>query len=447
VRGKGLGKVSERPVVALVEDDPVLGASLVQRLALEGIVACWWRSAGEARRQARRVRPQAVVCDIRLPDDDGERLFAELTALLGPIPFLFVTGYGSIDQAVRLVRAGAADYLTKPFAVDELIGRLHELLARSAPATGELGPSRAMREVEAVLRRVAQVDSHVLITGESGVGKEVCARFLHACSPRSGEPFLAVNCAALPRDLAESELFGHEAGAFTGAQRRHAGHLERAGAGTLLLDEIGELPLELQAKLLRVLEEHVFWRLGGERMLALRARVVCATNRDLEAEVAAGRFRADLFYRINVIRIEIPPLRERPEDVPWLLDLYLARVRRRLGVTIEGFTPAAEAAALAWHWPGNVRELVNRVERAAVLARGPRLDVADLFPEWTEGPCALRGGALAEVRDAAERVRIEQVLAECGGRTGEAARRLGISRTTLWEKMRRLGLSRSGGAR
>ena len=439
--------MSERPVVALVEDDPVLGASLVQRLALEGIVACWWRSAAEARRQAGRVRPRAVVCDIRLPDDDGERLFAELTALLGPVPFLFVTGYGSIDQAVRLVRAGAADYLTKPFAVDELIGRLHGLLGRSAPSTGELGPSRAMREVEAVLRRVAEVDSHVLLTGESGVGKEVCARFLHARSPRRDEPFLPVNCAALPRDLAESELFGHEAGAFTGARRRHAGHFERAGAGTLLLDEIGELPPELQAKLLRVLEERTFWRLGGERPLALRARVVCATNRDLEAEVAAGRFRADLFHRINVIRIDIPPLRERPEDIPWLLDLHLARARERLGVVVEGLTPAAEAAALAWHWPGNVRELVNRIERAVVLARGPRLDVADLFPERAGGPCAPRGGALAEVRHAAERARIERVLAECGGRTGEAARRLGISRTTLWEKMRRFGIPRPGGAR
>lgn len=435
-------------MVALVEDDPVLGASLVQRLALEGIVACWWRSAEEARRQAERVRPQAVVCDIRLPDDDGERLFGELTARLGPVPFLFVTGYGTIDQAVRLVRAGAADYLTKPFRVDELIERLHGLLSRRHPTSGELGPSPAMRQVEAVLRRVAQVDSHVLLTGESGVGKEVCARFLHRHSPRREQPFLAVNCAALPRDLAESELFGHEAGAFTGAQKRHLGHMERAGDGTLLLDEIGELPLELQAKLLRVLEERVFWRLGGERPVVLRARVVCATNRDLAAEVAAGRFRADLYHRIDVIRIEIPPLRERPEDIPWLLDLYLRRARERLGVAIEGLTPEAEAAALAWHWPGNVRELVNRIERAVVLACGPRLDVADLFPERAPcAPCAPAGARLADVRRVAERARIERVLAECGGRIGEAAKRLGISRTTLWEKMRRLGIPTRTGAR
>ena len=438
--------VSSRPRIALIEDDPLLGESLVQRLELEGFAPLWWRSGGEALAGLERVQPAVVVCDIRLPDMDGETLFRRAMALAAA-PFLFVTAYGDIPQAVRLIRAGAVDYLLKPFEVEALIERLRQLAPRCPPEpTGELGVSPAMRRIEAMLIRIAAIDSHVLFTGESGVGKEVCARFLHARSPRAGEPFVAVNCAAIPAELVESELFGHERGAFTGASRRHLGYLEQAAGGTVLLDEVGELPPAAQAKLLRVIQERSFYRLGGEEPVPFRARLLCATNRDLAAEVRAGRFREDLFYRINVIPVQVPPLRERPEDILPLARHYLQVFARHFGVAVEDLAPEAEQALLAWSWPGNVRELVNRIERAVALAAGPRLTVADLFPEQTEAaagaataPCAPL--PLSRVREEAERHHIARALAHTGGRIAEAARLLGISRTTLWEKMRRYGLA------
>lgn len=230
--------------IAVVEDDPVLGPSLVQRFAVEGLTALWWRSGEEALVGFGRHRPGVVICDIRLPDIDGETLFAKSASLLGNVPFLFITGYGDIEQAVRLVRAGAVDYIAKPFAADELIDKVRALLATDLPEDGEtLGVSPQMRRIETLLRRIAAVDSHVLFLGETGVGKEVCARFLHARSPWAQGPFVAVNCAAIPAELVESELFGHERGAFTGACGRHVGAVERAAGGFLFLDEIGDLPL------------------------------------------------------------------------------------------------------------------------------------------------------------------------------------------------------------
>ncbi len=432
--------------VAVVEDDPILGASLIQRLGLEGMETLWWRSGAEALAGFARHRPAVVVCDIRLPDIDGEELFARSAAGLAPVPFLFITAYAEIEQAVRLMRAGAVDYIVKPFAVDVLLEKLRRLLERHFPAeVGELGHSPAMRRIESLLLRVAAVDSHVLFTGESGVGKEVCARFLHAHSPRASHPFVAVNCAALPSELVESELFGHERGAFTGAHHRHIGYLERAASGFLLLDEIAELPLAAQAKLLRVVQERSFYRVGGETPVPFEARLVCATNRDLEGEVRAGRFREDLYYRINVIPVNVPPLRERREDILPLLQRYLSEFGERLGTRVAGLTPMAEEMARVWHWPGNVRELVNRVERAVALARGPRLGVEDLFPDLAASSAEAEDAdapiPLVAAREAVERQHIQRVLARAGGRIGEAARLLGISRTTLWEKMRRYGLA------
>lgn len=432
--------------IAVVEDDPLLGPSLVQRFAVEGIAAQWWRSGEEALAGFGRHRPAVVVCDIRLPDLDGETLFARSAQLLGGVPFVFITGYGDIEQAVRLVRAGAVDYIAKPFAVDELIEKVRSLLASElAAGEGVLGASPQMRRIEALLRRIAAIDSHVLLLGESGAGKEVCARFLHARSPRASGPFVAVNCAAIPGELVESELFGHERGAFTGALGRHIGHVERAAGGILFLDEVGDLPLAAQAKLLRLVQERSFMRVGGERPLPFTARLVCATNRDLEAEVRAGRFRADLYYRINVIPITVPPLRERHEDILPLITHYLREFADRFESPVRGLTTAAEEAAVAWHWPGNVRELVNRVERAVALATSTRLGVEDLFPEratWhRDAEGASEPVTLSAARDAAERRHIRRVLVRTGGRVGEAARILGVSRTTLWEKMRRLGIA------
>lgn len=437
--------------VAVVEDDPVLGPSLVQRFAVEGLTAQWWRSGDEALAGFSRHRPSVVICDIRLPDIDGETLFAKSAQLLGGVPFLFITGYGELEQAVRLVRAGAVDYIAKPFAVDELVDKVRSLLASELPpGEGRLGASPQMQRIEALLRRIAAIDSHVLFLGESGVGKEVCARFLHARSPRAGAPFVAVNCAAIPSELVESELFGHERGAFTGAQSRHIGYAERAGGGVLFLDEVGDLPLPAQAKLLRLVQDRTFCRVGGETPVAFTARLVCATNRDLASDVRSGRFREDLWYRINVIPITVPPLRERHEDILPLLHHYVREFAEKFGSPVRGLTTAAEEFALEWPWPGNVRELVNRVERAVALSERPQLGIDDLFPERAgQTPAAAPEEellTLSEARDATERRHIERALARTGGRIGEAARLLGISRTTLWEKMRRLGIAEPGGS-
>jgi DNA-binding NtrC family response regulator len=294
--------------------------------------------------------------------------------------------------------------------------------------------------VEHLLRRVADLDSALLITGETGAGKEVCARFVHQISPAAPQPFMAVNCAAIPDDLLESELFGHEKGAFTGAQVRHLGYAERAKAGVLFLDEVGDMPLPLQAKLLRLLEDRTFYRVGGERPVRFEARLVCATNQDLEAAVRRGDFREDLFFRINVIPVAVPPLRERQADISMLLHRFVHDFAALMGRGVEGVSALAEEAALAHDWPGNVRELRNRVERAVALARGAWIMPGDLFPEvgrWREGAvCEM--ASLAEVKDAAERRQILRALQATEGQVMKAAELLGVSRTTLWEKMRRL---------
>ena len=296
--------------IAVVEDDEIMGASIVQRLELEGAQPTWWRRGADAAAALRTTRApfDAVVCDIRLPDQDGEAVFRAAALAGPPPPFLFITAHGDIEQAVRLLRAGGADYLTKPFAIDVFLDRL-AAIARSPEdinATGALGVSKAMRTVEDTLSRIAATDLPVLISGETGVGKEIAARLLHARSPRADEPIVAVNCAAIPADLLESELFGHEKGAFTGAVVRHAGHAERAGRGTLFLDEIGDMPLHMQGKLLRLIEDGFFLRVGGETPVPFRARVVSATHQDLDAATAAGRFRHDLLFRLNPVPISDP---------------------------------------------------------------------------------------------------------------------------------------------
>ena len=429
-------------VIGLLEDDPIMGESLVQRLALEGTVVRWWTTGREALEEIERARPEAVVCDIRLPDMSGEDVFRAVAGRDAAPPFLFITGFGDIDQAVHLIRAGAGDYLTKPFEMPVFLDRLSGLLPAPAPDVASvLGVSDAMRSIERLLLRLARVRSTLLLTGETGVGKEVCARFHHANSAVAG-PFMAVNCAAIPADLLEAEIFGHERGAFTGAQARHLGWAERAGTGTLFLDEIGDLAPPLQAKLLRLVEERQFHRVGGETPVPFRARVVCATNADLEKRVQDGRFREDLFYRINVVAVSIPPLRDRPDDIGWLLERFFEEQNATRDQELVGVSGLAEEAALGHPWPGNIRELRNRVERAAALALGPWLMPGDLFPEVNPpGATAQALPSLEEARLATERRHIARALAMTGGEMMSAAKALGISRTTLWEKMRRLGLS------
>jgi DNA-binding NtrC family response regulator len=434
--------------ILLIEDDPVLGEALTQRLRLEGFAPRWARSLAEGEAALRQgPPPAAVLCDMRLPDGSGEALLLRLLPALGAAPVIAMTAYGGVEQAVRLVRAGADDYLLKPFDMERLLEKLRALpapAAPAAPAPAEAGwASPAMRALDRALRRLAPTATPVLLLGESGAGKEVAARRLHALGPRAAAPFVALNCAAIPRDLLESEVFGHERGAFTGAAERRPGAAERAGAGTLLLDEVAELDPLLQAKLLRLLEERRYLRLGGTKELALEARILAATNADLAARVREGRFREDLYFRLAVVELRVPPLRERPEDLEALTDALLAMAAEEAGRPGLALTEAARAALAAHPWPGNVRELRNRLARAAVLAEGPRIAPADLFPDAP--PPAAQGETLAEAREAAEREHIRRVLARCGGRVGEAARVLGIGRTTLWERLRRLGLAAGEG--
>lgn len=423
-----------------------MGESLLQRLQLEGCDVDWWTTGRDAMTGLRSLTHDLVVCDIRLPDMEGGELFREAVRDENAPPFLFITAYGEIDQAVALMRAGAGDYLTKPFAMDDFLDRVQVLLRRRnapADAAASLGAGPAMRAVEQLLRRVAGLDSALLITGETGAGKEVSARFLHQISPASKEPFVAVNCAAIPSELLESEVFGHEKGAFTGAHARHLGYAERAKSGVLFLDEVVDLHAPLQAKLLRLLEGRSFYRVGGERPVPFDARLVCATNRDLAAAVRQGAFREDLFFRINVIPVHVPALRERSEDIPVLLHRFRSEFAELMQRDVKGVSALAEEAALAHDWPGNVRELRNRVERGVALARGARLTPGDLFPEVGAG-AGPEGGEIAtlsEVRDAAERRQILRALQETEGQVMKAAELLGVSRTTLWEKMRRLQIA------
>ena len=439
--------MSAPKVVLVVEDDPVLGPALVQRLRLEGYRPRLAETGAAALREAAALRPDAVISDIRLPDLSGEEVYLRLVAELGALPAFFMTAFGEVAQAVRLVRAGARDYVTKPVDVDRLMQALGAALAAPRPAAPEpaaadgLGVSPPMREVEALLRKAARVDVPVVLTGETGVGKEVAARFLHAASARAAQPFVALNCAAVPRELAESTLFGHERGAFTGALARQAGVAERASGGTLLLDEIAELPLDLQAKLLRLVQERAFLPLGAAAERPFAARLVCATHADLAAQVQAGTFREDLFYRLNVITVEIPPLRRRPEDLPWLAERLLAEAVARFGLGPRHLAPAALAALADHDWPGNVRELRNRIERAAALADGPEIAPADLFPEQRLAPEPGSQPLLGAALEGATRAAIADALQRAGGNRAEAARLLGISRTTLWKRMRELGLA------
>jgi DNA-binding NtrC family response regulator len=406
--------------IAVIEDDSIMGESLQRALELEGWSTSWWQTGKEALEGMRACDPDLVLCDIRLPDMSGEEIFRAANSHALAPPFIFMTAYGQIDQAVSLVRAGAHDYLTKPFELPPLFQKAREILSarQQRSSEGILGVSQQMRRIEALLRRIAARPLPVLITGETGSGKEVCARFLHQISPAANDPFMAVNCSAIPAELLESEVFG------------------------LFLDEIAAMPLALQSKLLRVLEDRSFHRVGGETSISLNARIVCATSENLIEQIRLGRFREDLLYRINTVTVEVPPLRERSSDIPWLLSRYFSMTTEDEGPTLRGISSLAQDAALGHPWRGNVRELRNRVERAVALATGPWLMPADLFPEIRDvmidnvDPIL----PLAAVRDAAERRQIERVLRETGGHILEAARHLGISRTTLWEKMRRYGV-------
>lgn len=427
------------PHVLLIEDDPILRGALQQRLRLEGFAVDEASSCAEALQVLRRKRPDFVLSDIRLPDGSGETLYRQIMPYLGQAPIVFATAFADVRQAVRLMRAGADDYLIKPFDVDELVQHIRTLIR----IEGELpkhekrfGLSPATLQLAADLQRLSTRDIPILLTGETGVGKEVAARMLHECSARASEPFVAVNCGGVPRDLMESQFFGHERGAFTGAHAAHVGFFEEAGKGTLFLDEIGDLDLHLQASLLRVLQDGFYRRLGARQDKRFEGRIVAATNADLTACIAARKFREDLYFRLAVVEICIPPLRQRRDEILPLAESFLAHASKRQGLPVPDFKPDVRAVMLAHEWPGNVRELRNRVERAVALSDEGDLAISDLFPEQVLDESA-PASTLADVRAQVELAQIERALELSGGRVAEAAAQLGISRTTLWKRRKK----------
>ncbi len=433
--------------VCLVEDDDIMGESLVDRFALEGITCDWHRSASSAASGMRAHRYDVVLSDIRLPDRNGDELFSDMQADTSHIaPWIFITAYATVERAIALMKLGAADYVTKPFDLDQLVDKLRTYIPPPrGDATGpRLGVSPGIGRIEAMLPRLAAQWASVLITGESGVGKEVVAREIHRQAQSSGA-FVAVNCGGIPESLLESELFGHERGAFTGAIRQKRGLVEQAAGGTLFLDEIGDMPLSMQVRLLRVLQERQVTRLGSERSVPVEFRLICATHRDLKRMVDERQFREDLFYRINVVHLRVPPLRERLEDIIWYSRQFLAEIAQRVNGGAKRLSGGAELALMNHLWPGNVRELRHCIERAYVLTPGTVIDPQLLFDDGASiAPGATEPAppqSLSSYLEDCERAYLIQRLTAHKWQMTNTAADIGISRKNLWERLRRLAIT------
>jgi DNA-binding NtrC family response regulator len=405
-----------------------------------------------------RSLPQAVLTDIRMPRMDGLQLLARIRQRHAALPVLVLTGQGSKDAVIECLRLRASDYIEKPIRADELKPRLADLIRaelepplRADAVPAYVGTSASAQQIRALVEQVAPTTASVLITGESGTGKEVVARMMHGLSPRRERTFLAINCSAIPESLMESEIFGHEKGAFTGAQERRAGCFELAEGGTLLLDEIGEMPLATQAKLLRVLEDRHLRRLGSKQEIPVNVRVLAATNRSPAEAVAAGQLRNDLFYRLNVFHLHLPPLREHLEDLPALCAALLAQLNQRHGRAVTRIAPEVLQRFAAYRWPGNVRELRNTLERAVIVASGSALELEHLAPGFGAAPAAPADDGdsvrvpLGSTVDEAERLLILKTLDREGNNKTRTAERLGISLKTLQNKLKEYAARDSAG--
>jgi two-component system, response regulator FlrC len=459
--------------ILVVEDDAALRDAVCLTLEMGGHRVTGVDGGPAALQEIERQAFNLVVSDLRMQPMDGLRLLAELRARLPQLPVLLMTAYGDVDKAVAAMRGGACDFLMKPFEPEVLLEHVRRYAAQPPSADDTIAEDPRTRNLLALAARVAEADATVMLTGESGTGKEVFARYIHAHSARRDGPFVAINCAAIPENLLEATLFGYEKGAFTGAQTAQPGKFEQAQDGTLLLDEISEMPLGLQAKLLRVLQEREVERVGGKKPVGLDIRVLATSNRDMTREVAAGRFREDLYYRLNVFPLAIPGLRERPADILPLARHFLARHAERLRRSVH-LAPEAEHLLVRHAWPGNVRELENTVQRALILAGGDTItaDVVHLcLPHWSAAPASAAGpttavgappavagpaipsaapenSAASEPRGAAsaesvrpanmkdlEREHILATLREMGGSRKRAVEKLGISERTLRYKL------------
>ncbi len=438
-------------LVYVVDDDMSAREGLEGLIRSAGLAAKVFASAEEFLAAPRPRVPSCLVLDVNLPGVNGLELQRELANSASQVPIVFLTGHGDIPMAVRAVKAGAANFLTKPFDDDDLLNAIRQSIAcdvdHEIPSGQNLGnmvgQSRALQRVLDALQVVAPTDSAVLIQGETGTGKDLAAHAIHDLSSRSKRPFVEVNCAAIPATLLESELFGHEKGAFTGAFAQKIGRFEQAHGGTLFLDEIGEIPLELQPKLLRALQDHEFDRVGGIRTIRVDVRIIAATNRNLRQMVDEGKFRSDLYYRLNVFPVTVPSLRERREDIPLLIRFFTQRYSRKLNRTIEEIPAATLEALTRYDWPGNIRELQNVVERSVILSRGPELHVT--MPEGNNASFAEALDGQASSLPSAERAQILAALKEANGQVGGpdgAAARLGLKRTTLQSRMKKYAIAR-----
>ncbi len=456
--------MSDQPTVWIVDDDPAIRELLSYMVAEDGYLVEPFASGSEVLATADEP-PAAVLLDLMMPEVDGVAVLKELGRRHPSLPVIILTAVNDVAQAVEVTKLGAYDYLTKPVDKDRLlttlkravshhsleqeVGRLKSELGERFHVRNIVGSSAAMRRVYDQIEKVLESDISVFVSGESGTGKELVAKAIHYGSLRSDGPFVDVNCAAIPEGLQESELFGHEKGAFTGALATHPGKFEQATGGTILLDEVGEMSPSAQARLLRVLQERRLQRVGGTRVIELDVRVVSASNRDLNQLVSDGRFRQDLFYRLVVFPIELPPLRERREDVPALVEHFLAKYAADAGQRIERVQPSALECLVAHSWPGNVRELENVIHRSLLVATGAELKLEDLPRDLGVGSdqdaptVALVGGShsLEEL----EREAIRQALEHFGGNLSDVARQLGIGRSTLYRKLDQYGLRSKNG--
>jgi two-component system, NtrC family, response regulator AtoC len=459
------------PTILIVEDEPKMLRLLELNLADEGYTIRAVANAGQGLKLLNTEKVDLVLSDIKLPGMSGLEFLQQVKRTNAAIPVVMMTAYGTVESAVEAMKAGASDYVLKPFSIEEIklvirrdleVTRLHEENRSLREALGHryafeniIGKSPTIQEVLATVERVSPTNSTVLLGGESGTGKDLIARALHQHSRRSSGPFIKINCTAIPENLLESELFGYEKGAFTGAVTAKPGKFELADKGTIFLDEIGDMPGSLQAKLLRVLQEREFERLGATKTIKVDVRVIAATNQDLRAALEQGTFREDLYYRLNVVPISIPPLRERKEDIPYLVDHFISRFAESSGKQIGGITPRAMKLLTNFHWPGNVRELENIIERAVVMAAGPEIGIEDIHldsagpsasnagtaplavsPNGSVAPLLPQGMTLEQFEDEI----IKEALRRAGGNKSQAARLLGLSRNALRYRLSKIGV-------
>ncbi len=443
----------------MVIDDLDSARAMMRRILARGYEVYDFASVAEALPAVERAEFDAVVTDLRMPGVDGLEALKRFRARVPDVPVILVTAFATVETAIEAMKAGAFDYLKKPFEPEELElvvaraaeharlkrdnARLRAQLTGAGGAHGIVGGSQAIRDVTSILRRIAPSNVPILIEGESGTGKDLLARAAHAMSSRAAGPYVALNMSAIPENLAEAELFGHEKGAFTGAEQARGGFFAEAEGGTLFLDELGLLPLALQPKLLRVLQDGEYIPVGSRKPRKADVRIIAATNEDLAAQVKAGKFREDLWFRLRVVPVRLPPLRERREDIPLLIDHLISKHAVRLNRPPLQPDAAALRALLDHPWPGNIRELEHAIERGLLLAQGEAITLADLPPELTPPPVAEGGdeGRYRSARDAWERRWLEELLREAGGCVAKAAELAGLHRSTLYEKLTRHGLA------